>query len=60
MSKLSSAIACYEFMDQTSLLRMKQAFESDLEHSINTEGGVHFASIRIQLIDYILEEREEK
>ncbi len=61
MPKLSSviacAIACYELMDQTGLLRLKQAFESDLIGNIITEAGVVFASMRQQIIDGILEYR---
>lgn len=60
MMKLSSAIACYELMDQTGLLRLKQAFDSDLIKNINTEEGVVFASVRQQIIDGILEEQEKK
>lgn len=52
---LFNAVECYESVDQTGLLCLKQAFESDLEHSIETELGVVFASMRIQLIDSILE-----
>ena len=58
--RLSSAITCYEFMDQAGLLQLKRAFESDLIGNINTEDGVVFASVRQQIIDGILEEREEK
>lgn len=57
---LPAIVACYDFMDQTGLLQVKQAFESDLEHNICTENGVIFATVRIQIIDGILEEREEK
>ena len=53
--KLSSAIACYELMDQAGLLRLRRAFESDLIDNINTETGVVFASMRGQIIDAILE-----
>lgn len=55
--KLSSAIECYNLMDQTGLLRLKQAFESDLINNIDTEEGVVFVSMREQIIDSILEER---
>ena len=58
--KLSSAIACYELMDQVGLLQLKRAFEVDLIKNINTEEGVVFASMRGQIIDGILEERESK
>ncbi len=59
---LKGTIECYDLMDQTGLLRLKQAFEHDLAQSLTccTEQSVNFASIRIQLIDLILEEREEK
>ena len=57
---LSSAIACYELMDQVGLLRLKQAFESDIINNITTEFGVVFASMREQIIDGILEMREKK
>ena len=59
MMKLSSAIECYNLMDQTGLLRLKQAFESDLINNIDTEAGVVFASMRQQIIDGILEEQEK-
>ena len=58
--KLSGAIACYELMDQAGLLQLKWAFESDLIGNINTEAGVVFASMREQIIDAILEERESE
>jgi len=57
--KLSSAVACYELMDQHTLLRLRQAFESDLINNIDTETGVVFASMRGQIIDSILEEQEK-
>lgn len=57
--KLSSAIVCYELMDQTGLLGLKQALDSDLINNINTEEGVVFASMRQQIIDGILEEQEK-
>ena len=60
MNKLSSAIACYELMDQTGLLRLKQAFESDIISNITTEFGVVFASMRGQIIDAVLEGHEEE
>ena len=60
MTKLSSAIACYELMDQHTLLRLKQAFESDLINNITTEFGVVFASMREQIIDAVLEDRESE
>jgi len=47
----------YELMDQTQLLRLKQAFEADLAHNIDTEEGVLFAGCRINIIEQILEER---
>lgn len=59
MMKLSSAIECYNLMDQTGLLRLRQAFESDLINNINTEEGVVFASMREQIIDGILEDRKK-
>lgn len=55
-----TARECYELMDQTWLLQTKQAFERDLKRSIDTEQGVIFAGVRINIIDNILEEREEK
>ena len=55
--KLNSAIVCYELMDQTGLLRLRQAFDSDLINNINTEAGVIFASMRQQIIDGILEQK---
>lgn len=58
--ELSSAIACYELMDQVGLLQLKQAFDSDLINNINTEAGVVFASMRQQIIDGILEKQKEK
>lgn len=58
--ELPSVIACYELMDQAGLLQLKQAFESDLIDNIITEEGVVFASLRIQIIDGILEERESE
>ena len=58
--KLSNAIECYNLMDQTGLLRLKQAFESDLINNIDTEAGVVFVSMREQIIDAILEERESE
>ncbi len=57
MDSLLSAIRCYEFMDQTGLLRLKQAFDADLIKNINTEEGVVYASIRQQVIDAVLEGR---
>ena len=57
MMKLNSAIVCYELMDQTGLLRLRQAFDSDLINNINTEAGVIFASMRQQIIDGILEQK---
>lgn len=51
---------CYESMDQTWLLRTKQALETDLKHNIDTEQGVIFASVRINIIDDILEEQEHR
>ena len=57
--KLSSAIACYELLDQAGLLQLKRAFESDLIGNINTEAGVVFASMREQIIDGILEDRKK-
>lgn len=56
---LSSAIACYELMDQTGLLQLRQAFDSDLIGNIDTEEGVVFANMRQQIIDGILEEQEK-
>ena len=55
MISLNSAIACYELMDQSGLLRLRQAFEDDLINNINTEAGVVFASMRGQIITAILE-----
>ena len=49
----------YELMDQTQLLCLKQAFEADLKHNIDTEEGVLFAGCRINIIEQILEERDE-
>lgn len=57
---LTKAIECYELMDQIGLLRMMQAFDSDIDKNINTEEGVVFASIRQQIIDGMLKEREEQ
>jgi hypothetical protein len=57
--ELSSVIACYELMDQTGLLRLKQAYETDLRQCIDTEKGVVFANLRIQIIDGILEDRKK-
>jgi len=56
ITQLSSAITCYELMDQAGLLQLRQAFESDLIGNINTEEGVVFASMREQIIDGILED----
>jgi len=56
---LKKAIECYELMDQTGLLQLKQAFESDLINNIDTEAGVVFASMREQIIDVILEDRKK-
>jgi len=56
---LKKAIECYELMDQTGLLQLKQAFESDLINNIDTEAGVVFASMREQIIDAILEDRKK-
>lgn len=49
---------CYELMDQTGLLQMKQSLEHDLKHC-RTEDEVVFATMRIQIIEAILEEKEE-
>lgn len=59
---IKKSIECYELMDQTGLLRLRQALKHDLTHSLTccTEESVNFASIRIQIIDGILEEQEEK
>ena len=54
------AIECYDLMDQTGLLQQKQALENDLENSIATEEGVQFTGWTINIIDNILEERDEK
>ena len=57
--KLSSAIMCYNLMDQAGLLQLKRAFESDLIGNIDTEEGVVFASMREQIIDAILEDHKK-
>jgi len=54
---IQEAREVYELMDQTQLLRLKQAFEADLAHNIDTEEGVLFAGCRINIIEQILEER---
>lgn len=54
---IKEAREIYELMDQTQLLQLKQAFESDLKHNIDTEEGVLFAGGRINIIEQILEER---
>lgn len=56
---IKEAREIYEFMDQTQLLQLKQAFENDLAHNIDTEEGVLFAGGRINIIEQILEERSE-
>ena len=56
---LKKAVECYELMDQTGLLQLGQAFESDLINNIDTEAGVVFASMRGQIIDVILEDRKK-
>ena len=53
---IQEAREVYELMDQTQLLRLKQAFEYDLAHNIDTEYGVIFASERIAIIDRLIEE----
>jgi len=58
MLDIQEAVDIYELMDQTQLLRLKQAFESDLKHNIDTEEGVLFAGGRINIIEQILEERD--
>lgn len=55
---IKEAREIYELMDQTQLLQLKQAFESDLKHNIDTEEGVLFAGGRINIIEQILEERD--
>lgn len=55
---IKEARGVYELMDQTQLLQLKQAFESDLKHNIDTEDGVLFAGGRINIIEQILEERD--
>ena len=59
VTQLSSAIMCYSLMDQAGLLRLRQAFESDLIGNIDTEEGVVFASMREQIIDGILEDHRK-
>ena len=59
MKILFGVVKCYEYMDQTGLLRLKQAYETDLRQCIDTEKGVVFASLRIQIIDGILEDRKK-
>ena len=54
---IQEAREVYELMDQTQLLCLKQAFEKDLAHNIDTEEGVLFAGCRINIIEQILEER---
>lgn len=54
---IKEAREVYELMDQTQLLCLKQAFEKDLKHNIDTEEGVLFAGCRINIIEQILEER---
>lgn len=54
---IREASEVYELMDQTQLLQLKQAFETDLKHNIDTEEGVLFAGARINIIESILEER---
>jgi len=54
---IKEAREVYELMDQTQLLQLKQAFESDLKHNIDTEEGVLFATGRIAIIDQLIEER---
>ena len=56
---IKEAREVYELMDQTQLLQLKQAFESDLKHNIDTEEGVLFAGGRIAIIDQLIEERYE-
>lgn len=56
---IKEAREVYELMDQTQLLCLKQAFENDLAHNIDTEEGVLFAGCRINIIEQILEERGE-
>ena len=56
---IKEAAEVYELMDQTQLLQLKQAFESDLKHNIDTEEGVLFAAGRIAIIDQLIEERYE-
>ena len=56
---IQQAREVYEHMDQTQLLQLKQAFENDLVHNIDTEYGVLFAGCRINIIEQILEERDE-
>ena len=56
---IQEAREVYELMDQTNLLQLKQAFESDLKHNIDTEEGVLFATGRIAIIDQLIEERME-
>lgn len=55
---IQEASDVYELMDQTQLLRLKQAFEYDLAHNIDTEKSVLFASERIAIIDRLIEEGE--
>lgn len=57
---LKKSIECYELMDQRNLLELKQAYERDLAPNTDTEQSVVFVAVRIQLIDLILEEQEEK
>ena len=57
MLDIQEAKDVYELMDQTQLLRLKQAYEHDLEHNITTKGNLCFANSRITIIDGILERR---
>ena len=54
MLNIQEAKDVYELMDQTQLLRLKQAFEYDLEYNVTTTEGVRFANLRITIIDGIL------
>lgn len=57
MLDIQEAKDVYELMDQTQLIRLRQAYKYDLEYNVTTMEGVRFANSRITIIEGILEQR---